>query len=95
MKEYIKHVNYQVWIWKCAHIPQPDIPDPTDGHGWIAENGLMELKWSGKDILPVELVDILDTIDQDEAESDSEGEGTDGDSDTSDEDTDDESDSDF
>lgn len=94
---HMKRVNYQVWLWKCAHIPQPDLSDPTDGHGWIvAENGLMEPKWSAKAILPVELIDILETIDQEEAESDSEEEEEDeSDSDEdaeSDDETDDESD---
>ena len=37
----------------------------------------MEPKWSGKAILPLELVEILDTIDQDEDESDQEYEGQD------------------
>jgi len=37
------------------------------GYGWIVENGLMESKRNGKAILPVELVDILDTINQHKA----------------------------
>lgn len=77
MMEHMKRVNYQVWVWKHAHIAQPEIPDPTDGNGWVEEDGNLAPRWSSKDILPVELVDILDTIDQDEAESDSEEEGED------------------
>jgi len=67
-------------------------------HGWIVKNGLMEPKWSGKTILPVDLVDILDTIDHDEAKSDSEDEGQDNsdlDMSLEDSETGDESNSDF
>lgn len=57
----MKRVNFQVGIWKLPHIPKPDIPDPVQGHGWtIDENGMMVLKWTDADIMPVELVDILE-----------------------------------
>lgn len=44
LQEHIKWVNFQVWIWRQAHIPDPALPDPTDGHGWTVENGVMEPK---------------------------------------------------
>ena len=78
--EHIKRVNFQVAIWKCAHIPKVDFPEPTNGHGWTREkDGKMVPKWSGKDVLPPKLVDILDTISQEDAESDSEGEDSEND----------------
>jgi len=59
----------------------------------------MEPQWSGKAIiLPIELVDILDTINQDEAKSDSEDErqgNSDLDMSLEDSEMDDENDSDF
>jgi len=57
--EHINRVNFQVGIWKRAHIPKPDIPDPTKGHGWTVDDGKIQPKWTGKNVLPTELVDIL------------------------------------
>ena len=34
LREHLHRVNYQVGIWKRAHIAEPDIPNPVDGHGW-------------------------------------------------------------
>ena len=45
-----------------------------EGHGSTNENRLLEPKWSGNDVLPVELVDILETIEQYDNETDSEDE---------------------
>ena len=61
-------------VWKRADIPQPDLPDPVEGYGWTNENGLLEPKRSGNHVLPVERVDILETIEQDDNENDSEDE---------------------
>ena len=41
------------------HKAQPTVPSPTQGHGWTAENGVMQPLWTDKDVLPKELVDIL------------------------------------
>ena len=60
LQEHIKLINVQVLIWRQAHIPDSALPDPTDGHGWTVENDVMQPKWTAADILPVELVDILD-----------------------------------
>jgi len=59
LQEHIKRINFHVWIWRQAHIPDPALPDSTDVHGWTAENGVMQPKWTAADIPPVELVDIL------------------------------------
>ena len=53
LQEHIKRANFQVWIWRQAHIPDPALPDPTDGHGWTVENGVMQPKWTATDILGV------------------------------------------
>ena len=33
LREHIKRVNYQVAIWKRAHIPKPVVPLPTEDNG--------------------------------------------------------------
>jgi len=33
LREHIKRVNYQVAIWKRAHIQNPEVPSPTDDNG--------------------------------------------------------------
>ena len=35
---------------------QPTVPNPTEGHGWTVENGVMQPLWTGKDVLPKNLV---------------------------------------
>ena len=78
LQEYIKWVNFQLWIWRQAHIPDPALPDPTDGHGCTVENGVMQPNWTAADILPVELVDILeDTLADSGDDSDNEDDDTD------------------
>ena len=37
-------MNYQVGICNAADIPQPVIPEPTDGHGWTVVEGKLEPK---------------------------------------------------
>ena len=54
LHQHIRRVNYQVAIWKRANIPQPDIPNPTNGHGWrVGDGGNLEPLWFEGDILPV------------------------------------------
>ena len=92
--EHINRVNFQVGIWKRAHIPKSDIPDPTKGHGWTVEDGQIQPKWTGKNVLPTELVDILETLNQEEEEHEDEEDNEEGDSDSASESEDDSSDSD-
>ena len=63
MKCEVRHatrVNYQVTIWKRAHIPKPVVPLPTEDNGWTLVNEIIEPKWFDGDILPTGLADILD-----------------------------------
>jgi len=57
---------------KRAHIPKPDIPNPTEVHGWTVEDGHIQPKWSAKNVLPIELVDIIDSMNEEDVEEDSE-----------------------
>jgi hypothetical protein len=34
LQQLINQSNYQVGIWKCAHIAKPSVPKPDDGNGW-------------------------------------------------------------
>ena len=38
--------NFQVGIWKRAHIAQPDVPNPSQGHGWTMVDGSLEPLWT-------------------------------------------------
>jgi len=71
LMQHTKRANYQVAIWKRAHVAQPSVPMPTEGHGWTVKDGVMQPLWTDKDVLPEELVDILEETIQ-EAEDDSE-----------------------
>ena len=60
-----------------SHIAEPDIPAPYDGHGfgWTRVNGMLEPLWIEGDLLPPQLVDILqETIDADSEDEESEEE---------------------
>ncbi|KAK6191100.1 hypothetical protein SNE40_002845 [Patella caerulea] len=58
LNEHIRSVNYQVGIWRRAHIPKPIIPEATDDHGWVKRNGQIEPKWSAGDVIPPKLADV-------------------------------------
>ena len=73
--EHLNRANYQVGIWKRAHIAKHDIPSPLNGHGWTHdEHGEMIPKWTNGEIMPVQLVDVLETTLDVEDESDDESE---------------------
>lgn len=72
LQQHIRRVNYQVGIWKRAHIYKPNIPSPISGHGWTVEDGVMQPKWMEGDMMPQELIDILEeTIEETDSESES------------------------
>ena len=56
---HIQRVNYRLAQWKRAHIADPQIPDPTDGHGWTKEGEFLEPVWSTGPILPSSLQDLV------------------------------------
>ena len=75
--QHVRRVNYQISIWKNSHIAQPNIPVPSERHGWTKVNGNLEPLWIEGQVLPQRLADILqETID---ADSDEEGEEEDSD----------------
>lgn len=56
---HITRCNYQAYIWKHAHIAKPVIGRPEE-NGWTKEDDVLKVKWTSGDILPQELIDILD-----------------------------------
>lgn len=71
--QHIRRVNFQVSIWKNAHIAQPDVPTPSEDHGWTLVNGMIQPLWVQGDILPSSMVPILqETLDEESSEEDEE-----------------------
>ena len=92
LKPHVQRVNHRVCLYKRANEPICEKPNSYDeGQGWIkTEEGLLEPLWSCGPVLPTSLVDLLETIDdQEEAETDREDEETDSSDFSSDESDDD------
>ena len=66
LREHVRRVNYQVAIWKRACVTKPDVPNPSTGHGWILKDNILEPLWTSGNILPQQMVDILDTYEDEE-----------------------------
>ena len=47
---------------------------------WTVEDGQIQPKWTGKNVLPTELVDILETLNQEEEDNEDEEDNEEGDS---------------
>ncbi len=58
LREHLKRGNYQVGIWKRAHIAKPVYPEPTHDNGWQCVDGMIESKWVSVDFIP-QLADVL------------------------------------
>ena len=77
LKQHIRSCNYQVTIWKRGDQPVPDIPNPTEGYGWILNNGILEPLWTEEEeelALPQTVIDkvLNDVPDAEEEENDQE-----------------------
>jgi len=47
-------------LWKHAHVAYPKMPKPA-GFGWeTTQEDLLEVKWTQGDLMPQELVDVLE-----------------------------------
>lgn len=72
LEQHIRRVNYQVGIWKVAHI---DIPDACNGHGWTLVDQKIEPLWYEGCVLPQQLADIIESVsgrdEEDESDDDS------------------------
>ena len=74
--QHIRRVNYQVGIWKHAHVPNPNIPLPTENIGWTLVDAKLEPPWFDGDALPKILVGIWQR-----SETDDDNDGDDDDDD--------------
>ena len=70
-QEHIKRVNYEVGIWKRAHIPKPEVPHPAGDHGWTLSKGRLKPRWFKGTALPANLADILEKAEEDRTPEDS------------------------
>ena len=57
-------------LYKRANVAILEKPNPSDqGQGWVRnDGGVLEPLWSHEPVLPVSLVDILDSINQEEGD---------------------------
>ena len=61
--QHILRANYQMAIWRRAHIPVHDIPSPVDDHGWQLVDGNLEPLWFTGDFVPQLVADGHDVAD--------------------------------
>ena len=59
LREHLKRVNYQIRIWKRAHIAKPAYPEPIHDDCWQCVDGMIEPKWVSGDFIPQQLADVL------------------------------------
>ena len=45
----------------------PEIPQPTE-HGWKLSGDSIEPRWTNKEILPIEIIDLVTECDKEESE---------------------------
>ena len=45
LKQHTQRANYQSAIWRRSLQNFPEIPSPTEGHGWIMVKGNLEIYW--------------------------------------------------
>ena len=54
LRFHINRANYQTLIWRNAHVPVPEIHDPTNSGGWQMDDG--QLKPVLKSLPPIPMV---------------------------------------
>ena len=60
--QHVKHANYQTAIWKRSHVPNADIPNASEGHGWHVSDGILQPLWTDEVeelTLPESVIDDL------------------------------------
>ena len=71
LKMHIRRANDQCLIWCKEDQATPDIP-PPDGHGWYQENGKLAYQWTDGELMPKELIFLIEEIPDDEDEENEE-----------------------
>jgi hypothetical protein len=72
LTKHILRANYQTGIWKRSHIPNANIPKPSESNGWILESDYAQPLWYDGDPTPEEVVGVMG-----DTESESEGDDDD------------------
>ena len=58
--QHVRRVNYQVGVWRRAHLPKPNIPSPIPDHGWeMKDDQIQPLCFEGE-VMPTSIADILE-----------------------------------
>ena len=65
-------LNYQVDIWRRAHLNNSFIPKPIRGHGWHFVDGNFETLWVDGPILQLTLINLLEPVIKTENDNDDE-----------------------
>ena len=70
------HANYQTFVWKNSHVPYVVVPSPI-GSGWKYDHeGAIAIDWIEGTVMPQQLVDILESVDNERDKIDEiEGQG--------------------
>ena len=67
----MRRLNFQVAIWKRAHIPNPDVLDAAEGHGWGNREGCLQPLWAENEDEWVLLDSVVQDLLQEQTEEDS------------------------
>ena len=72
LRQHTKRTNFQVAIWKRGKEQFPSEPSPSDGHGWINIDGVLQPLWAEdkENIFPFQIADFIDTCDDDNKSDD-------------------------
>ena len=57
-------------------VPEPETPSPSDNHGWVWRDSVLEPLWTKGSVLPQRLVDILESTSVEEETSSDEDSDT-------------------
>ena len=61
----MKRANFQACVWRNCLEPSIELPDIED-HGWIMCEGVVEPLWCEGPIIPEDLLDALDEVNDSE-----------------------------
>lgn len=69
LRQHVYRVNHRVCLYKRANIPIVEKPNPYNPEqGWTRTNeGVLEPLWSSDPVIPESLVDLLGTVNDEEA----------------------------
>ena len=60
LEQHTLRANYQAAIWRRSLENNPDIPDPTDGHGWVLdEDNTLSIRWMTSQPAPQEVLGLM------------------------------------